>query len=299
MPSLSRRRFLSDLSAVTAATALGGPFLRFGEAREQRKGFSLPKTYLGDTGFETSVLGIGTGGNGEADWLGAKQARFVDLMLHAFRRGIRLIETAERDRSHIFLRSALQEAAKAGIRRKEFFLLSQTDAKTADAAKVVVDRYLYEMECQYIDALLLDGDPVDTAWSRNRQAIFDVLLAEKKRGRIKTVGISCRSPETLPIAAGIEEIDLLAIRLDSFGRFAERPASEMLPYLHEARKQGKAILGTGIWGNGSREMFRQRADRPRLASFGRNVDSMTFGFTEKSQIDEALEMITKAVGYRL
>ncbi len=291
MPSLSRRRFLSELSAATAAAALGGPFLRFGETREQRKCFPPPRTNLGDTGFETSLLGIGTGGIGETDWLGGKQARFVDLMLHAFRRGIRLIETAERDRSHIFLRSALQEAAQTGVRRDEFFLLSQTDAKTADAAKVVVDRYLYEMECQYIDALLLDDDPVDTAWSRNRRAVFDVLLAEKKRGRIKAVGITCRSPETLSIAAGIEEIDLLAIRLDSFGQFAGRPASEMFPYLHEARKRGKAILGTGIWGRGFREILRQRVDRPRLANIEKNVDSMSFGFTEKSQIDEALELI--------
>ncbi|MGL6193621.1 MAG: aldo/keto reductase, partial [Thermoguttaceae bacterium] len=223
MPQFSRRKFLSGATAasITATlgtgfqgmTALTNPQLHAAEAAERKP---LPRVKIGKTGIETTLLGVGTGTFGGTSFLNMGQEKFVDLMLYAFENGIRYIDTAENYRVHIFMRFALQEAAKRGIKREDFYLLTKSFARTAGAAKVIVDRYLYEMECQYIDTLLMhcltNGD-----WPTANREVFDVLLEEKKKGRIKSVGVSMHSYEALEACLEVEELDVVLVRINPFG----------------------------------------------------------------------------------
>ena len=286
--SFSRRQFISGVSAAT----LGGSLLgRVSSAQEAKELKPLPKVKLGKTGIETSLLGVGTGTRGGSDFLNMGQSKYVDVMLHAFQSGIRYIDTAENYRTHIFTRFALQEAAKAGIKREDFYLLTKSFARTAGAAQVIVDRYLYEMECRYIDTLLMHC-LTTSDWPKAHEDVWDTFREFRKSGRVKSIGISVHSVEALEAALTVEDIDIVLVRINPFGVNMDATPDKVVPIVQKLHQRGVGILGMKIFGEGKFTEKQERYDSLKYVMNLGCVDSMTIGFTEKSQIDETLQMVS-------
>jgi len=287
--SFSRRQFLSGVSAATIGGSLLG---RSSFAQETKVLKPLPKVKLGKTGIETTLLGVGTGTHGGYDFLNLGQSKFVDVMLHAFESGIRYIDTAENYRTHIFLRFALQEAAKIGMKREDFYLLSKSPAKTAGAAQVVVDRYLYEMECKYIDTLLMhcmtSGD-----WPKTLEGVWDTFREFRKSGRVKSIGVSCHTLEALEATLTVEDIDIVLVRINPFGVNMDATPDKVVPVIQKLHDRGVGILGMKIFGEGKFTEKQERYDSLKYVMNLGCVNAMTIGFTEKSQIDETLQMVSE------
>jgi len=289
--SFSRRQFLSGVSAAT----LGGSLLGHSAVAQESVIKPLPRVKIGKTGIETSLLGVGTGTHGGNDFLNMGQSKYVDLLLHAFKNGIRYIDTAENYRTHIFTRFALRQAAEIGIKREEFFLLTKSPARTAGAAQAVVDRYLYEMECQYIDTLLMhcltSGD-----WPKAHEDVWDTFRKFRESGRVKSIGISCHSLEALEAALTVEDIDVVLVRINPFGVNMDATPDQVAPVVQKLHDRGVGILGMKIYGEGKFTEKQQRYDSLKYVMNLGCVDAMTIGFTEKSHIDEALQMVSDIRG---
>ncbi|MCL2303959.1 MAG: aldo/keto reductase [Planctomycetaceae bacterium] len=290
--SFSRRGFLSGVSAA----ALSASLLRRTVAQEATKELKpLPRVKIGKTGIETTLLGVGTGTRGGSDFLNMGQSKFVEVMLHAFQNGIRYIDTAENYRTHIFMRFALQEAAKAGIQREDFFLLTKSFARTAGAAKVVVDRYLYEMECKYIDTLLMhclsNGD-----WPKVHEDVWDTFREFRKSGRVKSIGVSCHTFEALEATLTVEDIDVVLVRINPFGVNMDATPDKVVPVIQKLHDRGVGILGMKIYGEGKFTEKQERYDSLKYVMNLGCVDAMTIGFTEKAHVDETLQMVSEIQG---
>lgn len=309
MSDFSRRRFIGGVSAASVAGLLTVPFgnPRNAAAGEPAPGLlahtpamsvetterkPLTKVKIGKTGLETTLLGVGTGTHGGNDFLNMGQNVYVDLLMHAFNSGIRYIDTAENYRTHIFTRFALKEAAKAGIKREDFFLLSKSFARTGGAAKVIVDRYLYEMECKYLDALLMhcltEGD-----WPKRYREVVDVLVDERKRGRVKSIGVSVHSLQALEAALEVDELDIVLVRINPYGTNMDAAPDKVVPVIKKMHEKGLGILGMKIYGEGKFTEKEQRFESLKYAMNLGCVDAMTIGFTQKSHIDETLDMVAQ------
>ena len=289
--TLSRRHFISGVSAASVAAALNPAFTSRSKAADANERKPLPRVKIGNTGIETTLLGVGSGTHGGNDFLNMGQLKFVDLMLHAFQNGIRYIDTAENYRTHIFMRFALQEAAKIGIKREDFFLLTKSFARTAGAAKVIVDRYLYEMECKYVDALLMHC-LTDGNWPTVHEDVWDTLREFRKSGRVKKIGVSCHSLEALEAATTVEDIDIVLARINPFGVNMDATPDKVAPVLQKLHDRGVGVLGMKIYGEGKFTEKQQRYDSLKYVMNLGCVDAMTIGFTEKAHVDETLQMVS-------
>ncbi len=287
----SRRQFLSGVSAASVAATLSGTLIPRASAQESKPLKPLPRVKIGKTGIETTLLGVGTGTHGGNDFLNMGQSTFVDLMVYAFQNGIRYIDTAENYRTHIFMRFALQEAAKLGIQREDFYLLTKSFARTAGAAKVIVDRYLYEMECKYIDTLLMhcltNGD-----WPTAHADVWDTFREFRNSGRVKSIGVSCHTIEALEATLSVEDIDVVLVRINPFGVNMDATPDKIVPIIEKLHDRGVGILGMKIYGEGKFTDKQQRYDSLKYAMNLGCVDAMTIGFTEKTHIDETLHMVS-------
>ncbi len=109
----------------------------------------------------------------------AKQAT-----LHALQTGYRHLDTADYYHNHAEVGQAMKES---GLRREDIFLVTKLYGSTLSQAKVgpAVDRFLKELDTDYIDLLLihwLSGTPAEdslTAMENTRTA-----------GKVRTIGVS-------------------------------------------------------------------------------------------------------------
>ena len=299
MSTFNRRRFISGVSAATVAAAVTPSWqcLTAQEAAETANRKPLPKAKIGKTGIETTILGLGTGTHGGNDFLNLGQTNFVDLLMHGVQNGIRYLDTAENYRTHIFMRFLLQEAKKIGVNRDDFYVLTKSFARTAGAAKAIVARYLYEMECGYIDTLLMHC-LTEADWPTKYREVVDVLVDErdKQGSRVKSIGVSVHSLEALEACLTVDELDVILVRINPFGVNMDASADKVVPVVKKLHEKGKGILGMKIFGEGKLEESQQRYDSLKFAMGLDCVNAMTIGFTTKSQIDETLGMISKIQG---
>ena len=299
MSTFSRRHFISGVSAATIAAAVAQPWQRLTaqEAAKTALRKPLPKAKIGKTGIETTILGLGTGTHGGNDFINLGQTNFVDLLMHGVQNGIRYLDTAENYRTHIFMRFLLQEAKKIGVNREDFFLLTKSFARTAGAAKAIVARYLYEMECGYLDALLMHC-LTERDWPTRYREVLDVLVEErdKQGSRVKNIGVSVHSLDALEACVDVDELDVVLVRINPFGVNMDASPDKVVPVVKKLHEKGKGILGMKIFGEGKLEESQQRYDSLKFAMELDCVNTMTIGFTKKSQIDETLDMISEIQG---
>lgn len=293
---ISRRDFLSSVSATgLSAAALASTLTQTvsgQESSESKKELKpIPRVKLGKTGIETTLLGFGSGTFGGTSFLNMGQTKFVDVMLHGIQKGIRYIDTAENYRTHIFWRFVLQEAAKLDIKREDFYLLTKSFARDSGAAKVIVDRYLYEMECKYIDSLLMHC-LTHADWPKRYEGVWDTFRDFRKSGRVKSIGVSCHSLEALTACLDVEDIDIVLVRINPFGVNMDATPDKVVPVVQKLHERGVGILGMKIYGEGKFTEAQQRYDSLKYVMDLGCVDAMTIGFTEKAHIDEALKMVS-------
>src|SRR5215217_7809075 len=127
MNEMDRRRFLSSTAGAAAALGTTGALRAAansekastsGKPRGADRPPAPPMIALGKTKINMTRLGQGTGvhgGDRQSDQTRMGFAKLVDLMHHAYDRGVRFFDLADLYGTHVYFREALREMKRDDV----------------------------------------------------------------------------------------------------------------------------------------------------------------------------------------
>lgn len=245
---------------------------------------------LAGTGIQPSRLAMGTGTRAGKEQRDIGIDGVVKLMRHAFDQGVRWWDTADMYRIHEYLRPALKQ-----FDRDEVVITSKTSSKDAAGVEADIERFLKELDAEYIDIVLLhcmtDGD-----WPNKLRGAMDALSEAKEKGRVRAVGCSCHTFAALKAACDEPWVEVDLARINPFGKIMdlEGPAHvpEVVEVLETMRRRGKAVYGMKILGEGAFEG--DEIDRSlRFALRQRYLSGFTIGFSSPKQVDDIIRRVDR------
>jgi aryl-alcohol dehydrogenase-like predicted oxidoreductase len=295
-PPLSRRDFLAQSAAATAALAASGASTVSASAVPARR--DLPKTgadkvTLGKTGIQCSLVGMGTGsvGSGQA----SNQTRlgvqgFTKVVRHALDRGICLFDVADQYGSHTYLREALK-----GVPREKYVIQTKSHATNYANARSHIERYRMELGVDMIDIVLLHCMQ-KADWPADHRGSMDYLMKAKEEGILRAHGTSCHGMDPLHTSAKnpFVEVDLARINPEGLIMDDKKP-DEVASVLEEMHNAGKGVIGMKIFGEGKmKEAERRDASLQFVLGLG-SVDAFIIGFQSTQEIDDCLTRVEKTL----
>ena len=259
-----------------------------------------PMIDLGRTGIKMSRLGQGTGvhgGDRQSDQTRMGFAKLVDLFHHAYQRGLRFYDLADLYGTHMYFREALRTIPrdKVAILTKMWWRYDGPEARTSDAAREqvahsTVERFCHELITDHLDIVLLHC-LMDEKWSEKMAPYMNALDKEKKKGRVRSVGVSCHDFGALKTAAVTPWVDVILARVNPKGVKMDAKSDEVVAVLRQAKAAGKAIIGMKIFGEG--QLVQEREACMKFAQGLGILDAMTIGFEKSEQIDDTLRLMAK------
>lgn len=283
MSHINRRDFFRLSAAGALATGLG--FHAHGQAvAPSDAAAATAERTLGKTGLTCSFLGMGTGTRGGADQKAPGREAFVGCLEHAHAQGIRYFDLADAYGSHEYMKEAL----KRSVPRDKVMLLSKTQSRTAEAVRADVDRFLKELDTDYLDIVLLHC-LMEPDWTDRYKGAMDALSEAKAQGKVKAIGCSNHDFGALKTAAASPWVDVILARINPAGSHMDASPEEVAPVLKQAHDAGKGILGMKIVGEGD---LKDRLPESLKYVMGLgSVDAITIGFTKPAEVDDAVGKI--------
>jgi aryl-alcohol dehydrogenase-like predicted oxidoreductase len=312
MSELNRREFVGRVAVTAGAVAVGGA--------ASADPFRLPvsaadKITLGKTGIKSSLVGIGTGSvgwNHQSNQTRLGQAKFTELIRHAFDNGIHFFDVADQYGSHIYLKEAIK-----GLPRDQFVIQSKIVHRTAAEARADLERFRKELGVDYIDTVLMHV-VTEPDWNVRYHGVQEVLEEARQKGIIRAHGCSCHTIEALETASNDPWVQVDLARFNPWGKYMDtkkdQPEADtpmhVRPVLQSMRKAGKGVIGMKILAQG--DVLKELSDSDRAAKARESikhalssgaVDMMVIGFESPKQITEvmaqtqiALNEIHQAIG---
>ena len=246
----------------------------------------LPKVEFGNTGLKVSRLSFGTGTNG---WQGRSNqsdlgvGKLAGLLQLAYDHGVNFWDTADAYGTHPHVATALQE-----IPRDKVVIVTKTISKQANQVSRDVDRFLKELDTDYIDILLLHV-MTHADWPRQYAEAMDVLSRAKQAGKVRALGISSHSLQALQTAANTKWSEVVMVRINYAGVNMDASPEIVIPILEDLHASGKAVYGMKILGNG-----RLSNDVRSAIQYAQNLGSLhaiTIGITHQDQLIENIQLI--------
>lgn len=295
MRAMNRRQFMKRGLAAVGTVALGHDAIT---NWIQADDVHLPqhasdRVKLGKTGIELSFLGMGTGSigwNHESNQTRLGQARFTELVRHAFDRGITFFDAADAYGSHPFLKEALKS-----IPREKYQLQSKIIHREPETAAKDIDRFLQELGVEYIDSVLIHVVE-RPKWHDELEGVRKVLSDAKAKGKIRAHGCTCHTLAALQTAAASSWVEVDQARFNHKGASMDAKPDQVAPVLQQMRGAGKGVIGMKIFGNGT---FKQAEDRDaslRYVLSQNALNAMVIGLESPAQVDEAIQRLDRALG---
>lgn len=199
---------------------------------------------LGQTGIETSVLGLGTVKFGRNEGVKYPQgfeipdeATLVNLLALARDLGINTLDTAPAYGSSEERLGRLLEG-----RRKDWIIVGKAGEEfengvssyhfTPEHFRMSLERSLRRLRTDYIDVLLIHSDGNDLDILGNA-ALIETLLDFRQRGLVRAVGASTKT-----VAGGIRALELLDVVMATY----TPDYTDEKPVLDYARDHGKGAI---------------------------------------------------------
>ena len=250
---LPRRQFLNR-----TALGLGGVWLApqlLAETKPAPTYFDPYATVtLGRTPLKCSRVILGTGvkgGDRQSDATRMGRQKFETLLREAHDRGINTFDLADLYGTHPFLIPALK-----GIPRDKFQIVTKIWFRSGGIpeperpdANVVVERFLREIQTDYLDLVLLHC-VTSAKWPEELRRQMDLLSQLKAKGTIRALGVSCHSLEALEAAATEPWVDSVHTRINPYGMSMDGPPEKVVPVLKKIHAAGKGVVGMKIIGEG-------------------------------------------------
>ncbi len=292
MSGYSRREFVKAGLAVGALASVGSLPL---QAERQT---ATDMVTLGKSKVRVTRLAFGTGTFGGRVQRDLGQKEFTRQVRYAHERGIRFFETAESyDDMHRMLGIALQ-----GVPRESYQLMSKVTTTPGVNAMQKIDELRRQAKTEYFDIMLLHWQhsatwPVDTiAWQ-------DGIDEAEHRKAVLSRGASVHGLPALRQVPGDSWLDVAMIRMNHKGVRMDGEdyetdglgnVPEVVKRVQQARAKGMGVISMKLIGEG---VF-NREDRQKAMRFAfrhAGVDSVTVGYKNTREIDEAIDNLNMAL----
>jgi aryl-alcohol dehydrogenase-like predicted oxidoreductase len=296
---LSRRKFLGALTLGTAHLLFSNPL--YAKTSRFTSFDPLQRVSLGNSGIETSLLGVGTGvsGGNRSSFLAKQDAeKSVALLRHAYDRGFRQFDCADTYGTHELMAEAMKK-----MDREEVTLTSKLWTRRGGIPEserpdvnIVVDRFRKELNTEYIDLVQIHC-MVDSDWTDSMKKQMDILEGLKQKGIIRAHGVSVHSLEAMIAALNDPWVDVIHVRINPYGIAMDKPnPEEVVDVIHKLHESGKGIIGMKLVGNGDLRNESEKIDHSLKFVLGLgSVDMMIIGFETIEQIDNYMSRVETAL----
>lgn len=296
---INRRNFISALGMGTAHILFSNPLYAGNLNRLSADPFQ--KVKLGNSGIETTLLGMGTGvhATNRTSFL-TKQDKHksIDLLQHAYDTGMRYFDMADTYGTHQLLAAALPK-----MDRKELTLTTKIwtqgggiPEKERPNADIVVDRFRKELNTDYIDIVQIHC-MVDEDWTETLKPQMEILENLKAKGIIRAHGVSVHSLDAMKDALQSPWVDVIHVRINPYGIAMDKPnPAEVVEVIQQLHQSGKGVIGMKLIGDGKLRNDSEKIDNSLRFVLGLgSVDMIIVGFEEKAQIDNYLGRMKNAL----
>jgi 1-deoxyxylulose-5-phosphate synthase len=293
MAHFSRRDFLKTGLAAGVLAGTGGVTLR------AARGTATDWVTLGKSGVKVTRLAFGTGTMSGQVQRGLGQEQFTRLVRYAYDRGIRFFETAESyGEMHKMLGVALN-----GVPRDSYRLMSKVTTRQGVDPQEKIDELRKLANTDYFDILLLHYQHV-ASWPTDTVRWQDGILEAKSKKAVVGYGASMHGLPALRQAPGNKWLEVAMIRMNHKGTRMDAEdyntsgagnVSEVVTHTKQVHSEGMGVISMKLVGEGA---FTAREDRQAAMRFAFNnagVDSVTVGFKNQAEIDEAIENLNLAL----
>ena len=293
MPPCSRRNFLKTGLAVGVLAGTGRLPLR------AARGTATDWVTLGKSGVKVTRLAFGTGTMSGRVQRELGQDQFTSLVRYAYDRGIRFFETAE---SYGEMHKMLGIALK-GVPRDSYRLMSKVTTRPGVDPQEKIDELRKLANTDYFDVMLLHYQHVAT-WPTDTVRWQDGVHEAKVKKAVVGYGASVHGLPALRQFPGNKWLEIAMIRMNHNGTKMDAEdyntggpgnVSEVVTHLKQVHTEGMGVISMKLIGEGA---FTNRQDRQAAMRFAFNnagVDSVTVGFKNTAEIDEAIENLNQAL----
>ncbi len=293
MAHFSRRDFLK--TGLVAGVLAGAGRLPLRAAR----GTATDWVTLGRSGVKVTRLAFGTGTFSGRTQRDLGQDQFTRLVRYAYDHGIRFFETAE---SYGEMHKMLGVALK-GVPRDSYRLMSKVTTREGVNPQEKIDELRKLANTDYFDIMLMHYQHVAT-WPADTTRWQDGILEAKSKGAVVGHGASVHGLPALRQFPGNKWLEIAMIRMNHKGTKMDAEdyntsgagnVSEVVTHVKQVRSEGMGVISMKLVGEGA---FTTREDRREAMKYAFNnagVDSVTIGYKNTAEIDEAIENLNLAL----
>ena len=297
--NMNRRKFVNALGLGTAHVLFSNPI--YSNTSKTILPNPLQTIKLGNSGIETTLLGMGTGvhaSNRTCFLTKQDKQKSLALLHHAYERGIRMFDCADTYGTHGLMKEALtsMDREKLMLSSKIWYRGGGIPEPERPDANIVVERFRKELDVDYLDMVQIHC-MVDENWTETMKPQMDILENLKVKGIIRAHGVSVHSLDAMKDAVKSSWVDVLHARINPYGIAMDKPdPAEVVEVIHELHDAGKGVIGMKLVGNGKLRNDSEKIDNSLRFVLGlRSVDMMIVGFEEKEQIDNYLTRMENAI----
>jgi len=293
---MKRREFLKKTITSSAALLAGTQLI--GCAPEQKSCCEqLPKNFdpcqsitLGKSEIKVTRLGFGTGmkgGRGESNLTRLGKERCEAVIRHGYDNGVRFFDCADIYGTHPYVIPAMKSIPRQDyIVSSKIWLRQRRDDQTqAPDVETTIARFLKELKTDYIDILQIHC-LTDARWNTQLSSQMETLDKLKKKGLIRTHGVSVHSLDALKTAAAEPWVDIVHVRINAYGTKMDGPVEQVVPVIQNIHAAGKGVIGMKLIGEGD---FRDSDEKiNKSIEYVMNlgcVDNVVVGFEAEQEID--------------
>ena len=246
---------------------------------------------LGNTGIEVSSLCFGTGTNGwgnRSNQTDLGLDELADLLAYAYDKGVSFWDSADQYGSHPHVAKACDIVGRDNVT-----ITSKTTARDYDGVSADIDRFLSELQTDYIDFVLMHCLTSDD-WPQKCRGAMDALSEAKEAGKIRAHGVSCHDYGAFEEAAKSDWVDVVLARINYGGHNMDGTPDEIISVLEQMDENGIGVYGMKVVGAGKldhdvRNAIHYVLDLPA-------IDAITIGMTSKQQVDENVGWVEEHAG---
>ncbi len=252
---------------------------------------------LGKSNVKVTRLAFGTGSFSGKVQRDLGQEEFTKLVRYAYDRGIRFYETAE---SYGDMHRMLGVALK-GIPRDSYRIMSKVTTHDGVDPQQKFDELRKLANTEYFDIMLLHWQHTGT-WPQDTVRWQDGIMEAQHRQAIVSHGASMHGLPALRQAPEFKWLDVAMIRMNHKGKSMDAEdydtagpgnVPEVVTHVKEIKKNNTGIISMKLIGEGTFN----REDRQQAMKFAfrhAGVDTVTVGYKNTAEIDEAIENLNAA-----
>jgi aryl-alcohol dehydrogenase-like predicted oxidoreductase len=293
MAHCSRRDFLK--TGLAAGALVGAGSLPVKAATETATDWVT----LGKSGVKVTRLAFGTGTFSGRTQRELGQDQFTNLVRYAYDHGIRFFETAE---SYGGMHQMLGVALK-GIPRDSYRLMTKVTTHEGVDPQEKIDELRKLANTDYFDIVLLHWQHTPT-WPTDTVRWQDGILEAQSKHAVVGHGASVHGLPALRRFPDNKWLDIAMIRMNHKGSHMDAEdyntsgpgnVSEVVSHVKQVREAGMGVISMKLVGEGS---FTNREDRKAAMRFAfkhAGVNSVTVGYKNTAEVDEAIENLNLAL----